>query len=63
MKDFGLDIWGDKNFIIQNDTINIDHASQPSLLEITQEIREKGYKGSPVTSFSASHRKTDLNTF
>ena len=51
MKDFGLDIWGDKNFVIQNDTININHANQPSLLEIAQEIREKGYKGPLLLRF------------
>ena len=31
MKNFGLDIWGDDNFIIKKDTININHASKPSL--------------------------------
>ena len=51
MKDFGLDIWGDENFIIQNDTININYASTPSLLQITQEIREKGYKGPLLLRF------------
>ena len=51
MKDFGLEIWGDDNFIIKNDTININHASQPSLLQITQEIREKGYKGPLLLRF------------
>lgn len=51
MKNFGLDIWGDKNFIIQDDTININHASKPSLISITQEIREKGYKGPLLLRF------------
>jgi arginine decarboxylase len=51
MKHFGLDIWNDDNFIIKNDTININHASQPSLLQITQEIREKGYKGPLLLRF------------
>jgi arginine decarboxylase len=51
MKDFGLDIWGDKNFVIQNDTINVNYADQPSLLEITREIREKGYKGPLLLRF------------
>ena len=51
MTDFGLEIWGDKNFIIKDDTININHASQPSLLTITQEIREKGYKGPLLLRF------------
>ncbi|GIT97276.1 biosynthetic arginine decarboxylase [Sulfurovum sp. TSL1] len=51
MKNFGLDIWGDDNFIIQGDTININHASKPSLLSITQEIRDKGYKGPLLLRF------------
>lgn len=51
MKSFGLDIWGDKNFFIQNDTVNINHGVKPSLLEITQEIREKGYKGPLLLRF------------
>jgi len=51
MKHFGLSIWGDDNFIIDNDTIKINHASKPSLLQLTQEIREKGYKGPLLLRF------------
>jgi len=51
MKHFGLNIWGDDNFIIDKDTINVNHASHPSLLQITQEIREKGYKGPLLLRF------------
>jgi arginine decarboxylase len=51
MKNFGLNIWSDDNFIIQSDTININHASKPSLLNITKEIREKGYKGPLLLRF------------
>ena len=51
MKNFGLDIWSDDNFIIKKDTIHVNHASKPSLLEITQEIREKGYKGPLLLRF------------
>ncbi len=51
MKKFGLEIWGDDNFIINNDTININYGAKPSLLQITQEIREKGYKGPLLLRF------------
>ncbi|MGC9351141.1 MAG: biosynthetic arginine decarboxylase [Sulfurovum sp.] len=51
MKDFGLDIWSDNNFIIKNDTININYGVEPSLYEITQEIRNKGYKGPLLLRF------------
>jgi len=51
MKNFGLNIWGDNNFVIKKDTININHGNQPSLLELTKEIREKGYKGPLLLRF------------
>ena len=51
MKQFGLDIWGDDNFVIQGDTVNINYASKPSLLQLTKEIREKGYKGPLLMRF------------
>ena len=51
MKHFGLDIWGDDNFIIEDDTIHINHASRPSLLKLTQEIRTKGHKGPILLRF------------
>jgi len=51
MKHFGLNIWGDDNFVIVDDTININHASKPSLLQITQEIRAKGHKGPVLLRF------------
>ena len=66
MKSFGLEIWSDDNFIINNDTININHASKPSLLQIAQEIREKGYKGPLLLRFPHLIEKqisTLFNTF
>ena len=50
-KEYGINIWGDNNFIIKNQTVNINHASQPSLLQITQDIRAKGYKGPLLLRF------------
>jgi len=66
MEQFGLHIWGDDNFIINHDTININHSSNPSLLQITQEIREKGYKGPLLLRFPHLIKKqisTLFNTF
>lgn len=51
MKDFGLHIWGDDNFSVQDGRVNINHANTPSLLEITQAVREKGYKGPLLLRF------------
>ena len=51
MKNFGLNIWSDNNFIIDNDTININHGVKPSLLDITKNIRTKGHKGPILLRF------------
>ena len=51
MKQYGLNIWADDNFVIEGETIHINHASKPSLLEITRQIREKGYKGPLLLRF------------
>lgn len=51
MKSFGLDIWGDNNFVIKNDTINVNHGNKPSLISITQDIRSRGYKGPLLLRF------------
>ncbi len=50
-KNYGIAIWGDNNFIIKNSTVNINYKSEPSLLEITQNVREKGYKGPLLLRF------------
>ena len=63
MKNFGLDIWGDNNFIIDNNTININYASKPSLIQITKEIREQGYKGPLLLRFPHLIKKQISNLF
>ena len=50
-KNYGIDIWGDNNFSIENSTVRVNHKSQPSLLEITQDIRKQGYKGPVLLRF------------
>ena len=51
MKNFGLHIWSDDNFVIEDDTININYASKPSLLQLTQEVRAKGHRGPILLRF------------
>jgi len=48
---YGLNIWGDDNFIIHNDTINVNYRSNPSLLEITKHIRKTSIKGPLLLRF------------
>jgi len=49
--DYGLSIWGNENFIIEDDNVLINYKKRPSLLEITKQIRDKGYKGPVLFRF------------
>ncbi len=51
MKNFGLDIWSNKNFIIEDGEIKLNYKCMPSLLEITNEIRSKDVKGPIILRF------------
>ena len=48
---YGIDIWADNNFVIDGSRVNINYKKQPSLLEITQSIRDQGHKGPLLLRF------------
>jgi arginine decarboxylase len=51
MKNFGLSIWSNNNFIIEDGHIKLNYKSMPSLLEITEEIRQNNIKGPILLRF------------
>ena len=51
MNNYGIDIWGDNNFIIDGAEVRLNHLSRPSLLEITEEIRSSGLRGPIILRF------------
>lgn len=51
MKNFGLDIWSNKNFIIQDGQLKLNYKSMPSLLEIIEEIRSDSVRGPILLRF------------
>ncbi len=51
MNNYGIDIWGDDNFIIQDGEVRLNHLSKPSLYEITKEIRSSGLRGPLIIRF------------
>ena len=51
MKNYGIQIWADNNFIIEDAQVKLNHLSKPSLLKITQEIRSSGLKGPLILRF------------
>jgi len=48
---YGLDIWGDDNFKIDDSYIKLKYKSSPSLYEIVTSIRESGLKGPLLLRF------------
>ena len=51
MNDYGIDIWGDDNFIIDNDLVRLNYSSKPSLLDIVKSIRSDGNTGPLILRF------------
>jgi len=51
LQNFGLDIWSNKNFLIENGEIKLNFKCMPSLLEITNDIRANKVKGPLLLRF------------
>ena len=51
MPNYGLDIWGNDNFVIDDGLVKVAYKSSPPLLDITHEIREKGIRGPLLLRF------------
>ena len=48
MNNYGIDIWGDDNFFIEDGKVKINHANKPAIIDIVKEVRDDGFKG-PLT--------------
>ncbi len=51
MKNYGLDIWSNDNFFIENGEVKLNYKSQPSLLKIVEEIRADDVRGPMLFRF------------
>ena len=51
MNNYGIDIWGDDNFIINDGVVKLNQAPYPALIDIVKEIREEGNKGPLLLRF------------
>ncbi len=63
MNNFGLDIWSDNNFIINNGEVKLNYKSKPSLLNITKSIRNNGLKGPLLLRFPHLIKKQIKNLY
>jgi arginine decarboxylase len=51
LETYGIDIWGENNFIIENGLVKVNHASKPALINLVKEIRDQDYKGPLLLRF------------
>ncbi len=51
LKNFGIDIWSNNNFLIEDGEVKLNYKSKPSILEITQKIRADDVKGPMIFRF------------
>ncbi|MCF6339224.1 MAG: biosynthetic arginine decarboxylase [Sulfurimonas sp.] len=51
MNNFGLNIWSNKNFVIEDGQIKLNYKSMPSLLQIVEEIRSNKVRGPLLLRF------------
>jgi arginine decarboxylase len=51
LTNYGIDIWSDDNFFIDNSLIKINSGCKPSLLEIVKKIRAEGKRGPLLLRF------------
>ncbi|MEA3353335.1 MAG: biosynthetic arginine decarboxylase [Campylobacterota bacterium] len=51
MNNYGIDIWGDDNFIIDNDKVRINYANKPTILELIEQTKDEGNSGPLILRF------------
>ena len=51
MNNYGIDIWSDENFLIQEGSVLVHHKSSPALLEIIKDIRACDVRGPMLLRF------------
>ena len=61
MNNYGIDIWADKNFFIDDGKVKINYGCKPSLIDIVKEVRNDGFKG-PLTLRFPHLTHKQLNT-
>ncbi len=51
MDDYGIDIWSDDNFIIENGLVKLHYKNNPALIDMVQSVRTKGSTGPLILRF------------
>ncbi|AXX84454.1 biosynthetic arginine decarboxylase [Aliarcobacter skirrowii] len=64
--DYGIDIWGDGNFFVEDGVVKVNYKPYPSLISITKDIRKRGFRGPLLLRFphiTKKQIKTLFNAF
>jgi arginine decarboxylase len=51
LNDYGINIWGDGNFFIEDGVVKVNKAPYPALINIVKEVRNNGNKGPLILRF------------
>jgi arginine decarboxylase len=51
MENFGLDIWANNNFLIEDGEVKVNYKSNPSLLKIAEAVRDRDVRGPMILRF------------
>jgi arginine decarboxylase len=51
LHNYGIDIWGDDNFVIENSHVHINKGCSPAILDIVRDIRSSGKRGPLLLRF------------
>ena len=51
MNNYGIDIWSDENFIIEDGLAKVNYNCKPSLISLVRQIREQDFKGPLLLRF------------
>ncbi len=51
MVDYGINFWGNNDFIISEGKVKVNYKHRPALVDIVQDARERGYKGPLLLRF------------
>ncbi|WP_457596149.1 biosynthetic arginine decarboxylase [Hydrogenimonas sp.] len=49
--DYGIEIWGEGSFVVEEGVIKVAYGNRPALVEIVRKLREEGYKGPLLLRF------------
>ena len=48
---YGIDIWSDDNFFIEDGVVKVNYKPYPSLIKIVKDVRKQGFKGPLLLRF------------